>query len=80
MKAQLIGGEKVKQEIKLPVLARYKTTNDVVLFSANKVGTLVMPGNGSDDNIGHYSVNWVSVTDPCWEILPPDAQIVLQND
>lgn len=83
MKAQLIGGEKVKQEIKFPVLAMWTKKGDtglVVMFFNNTDGIVLKEGKLRTNLIGMIRRNteWANITE--WEILPPDAQIVLQND
>lgn len=51
----------------------------IVLFTDNQEGTVVDSG-ASKKNIGYYNVNWISVTDDHWTILPKGSTVTLTQE
>jgi len=59
-----------------PLLANSKHYESVVLFINKNTGTVVF--NSKSYKIGHYSDDWVDVTDTkTWEILPAGTSVTL---
>lgn len=70
----------VNKVIKYPVLAKFKSSGFVVLFTDKYTGVVLQKGN-SKKNVGDFRDYWVNVTDEnFWEILPNNYQLILQND
>jgi len=83
MKSELKEAENTStKKRKYPYIGRYTSTEDsgiyvCVLFTERNTGTNVAYSSDCLHHIGFYSTAWVEST---FEVLPPNTQIILQND
>lgn len=77
VKSELQEVENKPQELEFPVLMKHKECKFVVLFIADKIGTVVSNGSGTIWPIGKYETRWESLDSGKWEKL--QGSIVLSN-
>lgn len=90
LKGKLIySKEKVKEDIKFPVFAKYKGSSLIFLFTDEINGMAVVEGNYASPNVNKkYHVgdcvfspdSSFCITDGHWEILPKGASITITQE